>query len=106
MFGRPTLTVGVLQGLGVFLVVLVAFVLALRWGHAPDDARAIAFTTLVAGNLALIWSNLSDLSTVLERPGTRNPALWLVTLGTITTLSVILYVPYVRGIFEFSVLPK
>jgi Ca2+-transporting ATPase len=104
LFGRSTLTVGVLQGLGVFLVVLVAFVLALRWGHAPDDARAIAFTTLVAGNLALIWSNLSDLSTVLERPGTRNPALWLVTLGTITTLLVILYVPYVRGIFEFSVL--
>jgi P-type Ca2+ transporter type 2C len=104
LFGRSTLTVGVLQGLGVFVVVLVAFVLALRWGHAPDDARAIAFTTLVAGNLALIWSNLSDLSTVLERPGTRNPALWLVTFATITTLLVILYVPYVRGIFEFSVL--
>jgi P-type Ca2+ transporter type 2C len=104
LFGRSTLTIGVLQGLVVFVAVLAAFVLALRWGHAPEDARAIAFTTLVAGNVALIWSNLSDLSTVLETRGTRNPALWLVTLGTITTLSVILYVPYVRGIFEFSVL--
>jgi P-type Ca2+ transporter type 2C len=94
----------VLQGLGLFVAVLAAFVFASRWGHPPEDARAIAFTALVAGNLALIWGNRSALNTVLETRGTRNPALWLVTLGTITTLLVILYVPYVRGIFEFSVL--
>lgn len=104
LFGRSTLTAGVLQGLGVFIAVLAAFVLALRWGHAPEDARAIAFTALVAGNLALIWGNRDALRTVLETRGTRNPALWLVTIGTITTLLVILYVPYVRGIFGFSVL--
>jgi P-type Ca2+ transporter type 2C len=104
LFGRSTLTAGVLQGLGLFVAVLAAFVLALRWGHPAEDARAIAFTALVAGNLALIWSNRSALSTVLETRSTRNPALWLVTLGTITTLLVILYVPYVRGIFRFSVL--
>jgi len=104
LFSRSTLTTGVLQGLGLFVAVLAAFVLALRWGHPAEDARAIAFTALVAGNLALIWSNRSAQRTVLETRGTRNPALWLVTLGTITTLLVILYVPYARGIFQFSVL--
>jgi P-type Ca2+ transporter type 2C len=104
LFGRSTLGLGVLQGLGLFVAVLGAFVLGMRWGHPADDARAIAFTALVAGNLALIWANRSALSTVLETRGNRNPALWLVTLGTITTLLVILYVPYVRGIFEFAVL--
>jgi Ca2+-transporting ATPase len=104
LFGRSTVTAGVLQGLGLFIAVLSAFVLALHWGHAPEDARAIAFTALVAGNLALIWGNRSATNTVLETRGTENPALWLVTLGTIATLLVTLYVPYVRGIFLFSVL--
>jgi len=104
LFGRSTLTMGLLQGLGLFVAVLSAFVLAMRWGHTPQNARAIAFTALVAGNLALIWANRSDFRTVLEAHRNRNTALWLVTLATLTTLLVILYVPNVRTIFQFSVL--
>jgi Ca2+-transporting ATPase len=104
LFGRSTLAVGVLQGFGLFIAVLAAFLLAMRWGHTPQDARAIAFTAMVAGNLALIWANRSDLRTVLEGYRTRNTALWLVTLATVTTLLVILYIPDVRTIFQFSVL--
>jgi hypothetical protein len=95
---------GVLQGLGLFVAVLAAFVFAMRWGHTPQDARAISFTALVAGNLALIWANRSVSRTVLETRRTRNTALWLVTLATVTTLLVILYVPSVRGVFQFSIL--
>jgi Ca2+-transporting ATPase len=104
LFGRSTVALGLLQGLGLFVAVLSAFVLAMRWGHSPEDARAIAFTALVAGNLALIWANRSTFRTVFETRRTRNAALWLVTLGTVTTLLVILYVPDVRAVFEFSVL--
>src|SRR6185369_13908533 len=88
---------------GVFVTVLSAFLLALRWGHLAEDARAIAFTTLVIGNLTLIWANISS-STVIVRIRTSNFALWMVTLGTMTCLFVVLYVPYVRGIFQLSVL--
>jgi hypothetical protein len=98
------LLLGILQGLGLFLSVLVAFVLALRWGHTAEYARAIGFTTLAVGNLALIWANVSSSKTVLETGRTRNVALWLVTTGTLATLAIVLYVPYVRSIFEFSVL--
>jgi P-type Ca2+ transporter type 2C len=104
LFGRSTVAMGVLQGLGLFVAVLVAFVIYMRWGHAPEDARAISFTTLVAGNLALIWANRSVSRTVLETRRTRNTALWLVTLATVTTLLVILYVPSVRAVFQFSIL--
>jgi Ca2+-transporting ATPase len=104
LFGRSTLVAGMLQGLGVFVAVLAAFGLALRWGHTAEDARAIAFTTLVVGNLALIWSNISSLKTVFETIRTRNLALLLVTLATITSLIVVLYVPYAREIFKFSIL--
>lgn len=104
LFSRSTVGLGLLQGLGLLAAVLAAFVLARNSGQTSDDARAIAFTALVAGNLALIWANRSAARTVLETLRTRNPALWLVTLGTVTTLLVVLYVPGVRSVFEFSVL--
>jgi Ca2+-transporting ATPase len=105
LFSRSTVTLGLLQGLGVLVAVLIAFVIALRWGNAPEHARAIAFTALVAGNLTLIWANRSALRTAFEKGRVRNTALWLVTLGTVTMLLVVLYVPSLRTVFQFSVLP-
>jgi len=107
LFSRSTIALGLLQGLGVFITVLVAFLFAMRRGHAPEHARAIAFTALVAGNLALIWANRSALRTAFEKGRVQNTALWLVTLGTIATLLTVLYLPGIRTVFEFSVLhPK
>lgn len=102
LFSAATISLGLLQGAALFVAVLGAFVLALHRGHTHDDARAIAFTALVGGNLALIWTNVSTHKTILETH--RNRALWLVTLGTLAALGVILYVPYARGIFAFSFL--
>jgi hypothetical protein len=95
---------GVFQGLALFVFVLAAFVLAMRWGHSDSDARAIAFATLVAGNLALIWANRSDTEMAFESVGHRNVALWIVTTGTGVALLAIIYVPGIRAIFEFSIL--
>jgi len=107
LFSRATITLGLLQGMGVFITVLVAFLFAMRRGQAPEHARAIAFTALVAGNLALIWANRSALRTAFEKGRVPNTALWLVTLGTMATLLAVLYVPGIRTVFEFSVLhPK
>lgn len=104
LFSRSTVGLGLLQGFGLLLAVLAAFLLALRWGHASEDARAIAFTALVAGNVTLIWANRSGVRTIFETLRTQNAALWLVTLGTIAALLVVLYVPDVRTVFKFSVL--
>jgi Ca2+-transporting ATPase len=104
LFGRSTLWLGLLQGVGLFLAVLVTFVFSMRSGHTSEDARAIAFATLVVGNVVLIWANRSAIKTVLETRENRNPALWLVTFGTTATLFVVLYVPYLRILFQFSVL--
>ncbi|HYM06417.1 MAG TPA: cation-translocating P-type ATPase [Terriglobales bacterium] len=105
LFSRSTVTLGLLQGLGVLVAVLIAFIFAMRWGHAPEHARAIAFTALVAGNLTLIWANRSALRIAFEEGRVRNTALWLVSLWTIATLLAVLYVPGIRMVFQFSVLP-
>jgi P-type Ca2+ transporter type 2C len=104
LFDRSTVFVGLLQGVGLFMAVLATFLFSMRSGHTSEDARTIAFTTLVFGNVALIWANRSAMKTVLETRENRNPALLLVTFGTISTLLVVLYLPYLRALFEFSVL--
>ena len=58
----------------------------------------------MAGNLALIWANRSALTTAFEKGAVRNTALWLVTLGTLASMLVVLYVPGIRTTFQFSVL--
>ena len=55
---------------------------SMRSGHTAEDARTIAFATLVVGNVVLIWANRSAGNTVLESRENRNPALWLVTFGS------------------------
>jgi Ca2+-transporting ATPase len=54
MFDRKTLAVGLIQGMMLLLVTIAAFVISLYRGQGEHDARAISFTTLVLGNLALI----------------------------------------------------
>ena len=104
LFDRSTVFIGLLQGVGLLLAVLLTFVFSMRSGHTAEDARTIAFTTLVVGNVVLIWANRSARKTVLESRENRNPALWLVTFGSTATLFVVLYVPYLRTLFQFSVL--
>jgi Ca2+-transporting ATPase len=104
LFDRSTVFIGLLQGVGLLLAVLLTFVFSMRSGHAGEDARTIAFATLVVGNVVLIWANRSARNTVLESRENRNPALWLVTFGSTATLFVVLYVPYLRTLFQLSVL--
>ena len=104
LFDRSTVFIGLLQAVGLLLAVLLTFAFSMRSGHTAVDARTIAFITLVVGNVVLIWANRSARKTVLESRENRNPALWLVTFGSTATLFVVLYVPYLRILFQFSVL--
>jgi P-type Ca2+ transporter type 2C len=104
LFGRSTVWIGLLQGLGVFVTVFTAYAMAIHRGHPSNDARAIAFTALIAGNLALIWANRSLSRMVLQTGNWRNPALSIITVGSLATLLAILYIPQARAIFEFSLM--
>jgi Ca2+-transporting ATPase len=104
MFNRQTVVLALLEGLGLFAVTLFAFLISLYRGQGEDDARAISFTTLVLGNLALIWANRSRTRTVIQMLGSPNKPLWAITAGAILFLAIVLYVPSLRILFQFSVL--
>ena len=104
LFDRKTIAFGLSQGFVLFLASLTAFLISLYRGQGALDARAISFTTLVLGNLALIWTNRSRTRTILELLGSPNIAVWAITAGTILFLGSTLYVPWARNLFQFSIL--
>ncbi len=102
LFGRQVMLTGLVQGLGVLLVVVTAYALNLTLGYGEDEARMAAFVCLVFGNLGLIFTNRFRTRGVISTLRVPNPALWWVTGGTILLLATVLAVPFLRGLFRFA----
>jgi Ca2+-transporting ATPase len=104
LFGGMTLVLALLQGLGALAVVLVATV----WGAAQlneGGMRALAFAVLVFTNLALIFSNRSRVGSLWASLWVPNRTLWWVVTAALSLLGLVLYVPWLAGLFLFEPLP-
>jgi Ca2+-transporting ATPase len=88
----------------VLLMVALVYGYALTEALGENVARAMAFATIVLGNLGLILSNRSGSRTLLTTLRFPNPALWWVVGGTLVGLALVLYVPYLRDLFRFAAL--
>ncbi len=104
LFSRRTLHLALLQGLSVLVVLVAVFAIAYYSGNGEFDARALAFTTLIISNLAMILTNRSWSRTIPELLQAPNTALWWVLGGGTIFLGLILYVPLLRHLFSFSFL--
>jgi Ca2+-transporting ATPase len=102
LFGRRLVVVSLLQGAALLAATLVSFRLGLDHTGSEASGRAMAFATLIAGNVALILVNRSWTRTVLATLGTRNLASWAVVGGATLTLVLALTVPFLRHLFRFG----
>jgi Ca2+-transporting ATPase len=93
-----------LQGISVLAMLLLVYVISLKRGQSEVDSRALTFTTLIIANLGLIFVNRSWSRTVLATLRSPNTALWWVTGGAVVLLGLVLYIPFLRDLFRFSVL--
>lgn len=92
LFAGGTLVQAVLQGLGVLAAVLWVYL----WGMqqlGEAQARSLAFSTLVLGNLALIVSNRAGPRGLLASLWVPNGMLWGVMAFTLGLLALALYLP-------------
>jgi len=64
--------------------------------------RALVFTAMVAGNIALVFSNRSLNASWQGAWSRQNPALWWIVLGGSAGLALVLSVPMLRELFHFS----
>jgi Ca2+-transporting ATPase len=101
LFAGMTLALALLQGLGVLAVVLGAYAWSTTWLAEPA-ARAFAFSTLVLGNLALIFSNRSRNVSLWASLRVPNRTLWTVCAVTLSLLLLTLYLPWLSKLFFFA----
>jgi Ca2+-transporting ATPase len=102
LFDRRMLVVSILQGASLLAATLFAFRLGLAHTGADASARAMAFTTLIAGNAGLILVNRTWRGSVLSILSARNLAAWAVIAGAVATLALALAVPFFRSLFRFG----
>ena len=99
-----TLRSGLLQGAA--MLVAVAAVFGVSYWRVGDeiDSRTLAFSTLLAGNIALIWLNRSRVHTILETIRRPNAALWWITAFVLAMLVAGNRVPFLRDALRLTTL--
>jgi Ca2+-transporting ATPase len=108
MFSTGMVATALFQGFVVFVAVAAVWLYAsAAYPKTPAgemDVRTITFVTLVLSNIGLILANLSWSETIVQTVRQRNVALWWTVGGALVFLSLMLYVPMLRGVFSFSFL--
>jgi len=102
LFGGLLLTNSLLQGLVAFGVAAAIYAWAISHGHEEDTVRALVFVGMVAGNIALVFSNRSLNASWQHAWSRENPVLWWILLGGSAGLALVLSVPVLRELFHFS----
>jgi len=102
LFTRLQLSVNVVQGISVLIIVLLIYVGATAYGLSENQARTMAFVTLVVANLCLVLSKRSWTETFVDSMRRSNRALWYVAGGAIFFLAAAVYLPSLQAIFLFA----
>jgi len=102
LFDRSTVTLGLLQGLCLFLIVLTIFTISLHRGDSAEHARTLTFTALILASLGLIITNRSWSRSMAEMFRVPNQALWWVIGSALGLLALVLTVPFLREVFRFT----
>jgi P-type Ca2+ transporter type 2C len=102
LFGGMLLTNSLLQGVVAFVIAAAIYAWALSKGWDENSVRALVFTAMVAGNIALVFSNRSLDASWQGAWSRKNPVLWWILLGGSAGLALVLSVPVLRALFHFS----
>jgi|GEM_PF-2086536 len=100
LFNRSSFVASLLQGLSVLVASFAVFYGFLHYGFSENEARTLAFGTLVIANLAIILINLSSsLKSTLQGD---NKTFWPVVVGTAIALTATITLPFLRDLFHFA----
>ncbi len=102
LFDRLLLVRGLIQGGVVLAATLGVFFIGVQGVHGEEVARAMAFVTLVLGNLGLVLTNRSNSGSAFRVMLRPNKALALVAVLTLAALGLTLGMPGLRGLFTFA----
>ena len=100
-FGWRKMAVSLIKGGLLLGMVLSVYFLVINEGHSEGEVRAIAFSSLIIGNVFLILSSLSDSRSVLSVLLGKNSAVYLISALALIMLFLTITVPALQQIFSF-----
>ena len=101
-FGASKILVSLLKGLLLFLMVLAVYFLSIHEGHIEGELRAIAFSSLIIGNIFLILTSLSKTKSFISVFTEKNFAAILILLAALIMLLLVISVPSLQHLFSFQ----
>ncbi len=102
LFGGNRLINSLLQGMIALVVAAAVYAWARLEGYDENTVRALVFVSMVAGNIALVFSHRARSAFRKDAWLRQNPALWWIVLGSSAGLALALSVPVLRELFHFS----
>jgi len=101
-FGRKKITFAIFKGMMLLTTVLIVFGLSIQEGHSEGEVRAIAFSTLIIGNIFLILTDLSTTRSFISVFMERSKVTLLIIGIALTLLLSTLTIPGLNFIFNFE----
>jgi Ca2+-transporting ATPase len=101
-FGMKKILLSCSQGIGILIIVFSVYLFCLKHGYSEREVRALAFTTLIASNIAVILSNRSWTRNIFQILSTSNITVKWVTGGAAFFLILILNIPFLLNLFQFD----
>jgi Ca2+-transporting ATPase len=101
-FGVKKILLSCTQGIGILIIVFTVYLFGLKYGYSEREVRALAFTTLIASNIAAILSNRSWTRNIFQIIVTKNGTVKWVAGGAVFFLLLILNVPFLLNLFQFD----
>ena len=101
-FGAKKILLSCSQGVGILIIVFAVYLFGLKYGYSEREVRALAFTTLIASNIAVILSNRSWSRNIFQILSTSNKTVKWVVGGAAFFLALILNIPFLLNLFQFD----
>ena len=100
-FGAKKILFSCMQGVAILIITLAVYLVGLHLGYEPEEVRAMAFTTLIISNIAVILTNRSWTDNIFKIIATPNQAVLWVAGGAFFFLALILNIPFFLDLFQF-----
>jgi len=101
-FGIKRILSSVSIGILLLAMVVTVYFVSINEGHSDGEIRAIAFSSLIIGNIFLILTTLSKTRNALSVLFEKNIALLIILFAAAGLLVMLITVPYLQTIFSFN----
>lgn len=101
-FGITKITFSVIKGILLLVMVLAVYFLSIKEGHTEGEVRAIAFTSLIIGNIFLILTNLSKTRSFIAVLFEKNIFIAIIIPLAFIMLFLIISIPALQNTFSFE----